>query len=68
MPEPKDEFVRMNIKQGAKREIDIIAASEQRPVYEIVEDMLKLYKAAAVGKSLSKKSKPVSVADVIATH
>ena len=62
-------FVRMNVKSNVKREIDILAASEQRNTYEIVEDMLNLYKANAVGsKSQSKKIKSVPVADVISAH
>lgn len=69
MTDEKNTFVRMNVKSTTKREIDIIAASEQRDIYEVVEDMLKLYKIVSVGKTpKSKNNKSVPVADVVAAH
>lgn len=70
MAEENTTFVRMNVKSDIKREIDILAASEQRPVYEIVDDMLKLYKAVAIKRATksTRKVEDVPVADVIATH
>lgn len=61
---------KISATKEAKREIDILAASEKRHVYEVVNDMLKLYKAVSVGHSVLriKKIKPVRIEDVIATH
>ena len=68
MIEEKKQFKKVSIPPPLKREIALLAASESRYEYEIVADAMKLYKAVAVGKSTSKKSKPVPVADMIATH
>jgi len=69
MIEEKKQFKKVSIPPPLKREIALLAASESRYEYEIVEDAMKLYKAVAVGKSLrSRDKKPVPVADVIATH
>ena len=68
MSDEKKEFKKVSVPHDLKREIALLAASESRYEYQIVEDALKLYKAVSVGKSTSKKSKPVPVADVIATH
>ena len=66
--EEKTNFVRINIKEDVKREIDTVAGHEQRPVYEIMEDAWKLYKLVAVGKTIRKgqKVEAVPVVDVIA--
>lgn len=48
--EKKPNFLKISVKPAVKREIDIIAASEQRHVYDVVDDMLKLYQAAVAGK------------------
>lgn len=63
-----EKFVRVNMKEGLKREIDTVAGHEQRPVYEILDDAWKLYKLVAVGKSIKKGKniESVSVVDVIA--
>lgn len=50
---PKEEtapFVRINVKSDNKREIDIIAAAEQRPVYEVVDEMVRIYLTTKTGK------------------
>jgi hypothetical protein len=47
----KEEFAKLSVKSNVKHEIDIIAATERRFVYEVVEDMLKLYKHVVVGKT-----------------
>jgi hypothetical protein len=64
----EEKFVRVNIKENLKREIDTVAGHEQRPVYEIMEDAWRLYKLVAVGKPVrkGKKVESVSVVDVIA--
>ena len=64
----EEKFVRINIKEELKREIDTIAGHEQRPVYEIMEDAWKLYKLVAVGRLPRKgrKTESVPVVDVIA--
>ena len=70
MAEEKTTFVRINIKEGLKREIDTVAGHEQRPVYEIIEDAWRLYKLVAIGKPIKGGKKTnlesVSVVDVIA--
>lgn len=48
--ENKPNFVKIAVKPDTKREIDIIAATEQRYTYEVVDEMLKLYKASVVEK------------------
>lgn len=68
MPEEKEETKKLYVPLSLKREIAIIAGSEQRPEYEIVADAMNLYKQVALGKSPKKNKKPVPVADVIATH
>ena len=68
MPEEtKDTFVRINVKSNQKREIDILAASQQRNVYEIVDDMLKIYKAV-LAKPNRKKVEDTAIEDVIAVR
>ena len=71
--EEKEEFSKVSVKSEVKHRIDIIAATERRFVYEVVEDMLKLY-VAVTSKSPTKspksrngkKSKPMS--DVTAKY
>lgn len=59
-------FRKISVSETVKREVGIIAASEGRFEYEIIEDALTLYKAVAVGKSpRSKGIKHISVTDVI---
>lgn len=68
--EEKEKFVAINVKENVKKEIDILATVERRHVYEVVEQMLELYKSISYGKT-SKKSKkltPVSVAEIVADH
>jgi hypothetical protein len=64
----EEKFVRINVKEPIKREIDIIAASEGRHVYEIVDDALKLYKAVVVKKTARRKVKEVTMAEIVANH
>ena len=45
MEEAENTFLKIAIKRNVKREIDIIAAMEQRSVYEVVADMVNDYKA-----------------------
>lgn len=66
---PNKKSPKIAVPEELKREIAIIAGSEGRPEYRIVEDAMRLYKAVAVGKSpRSKKTKSVPVVDVIASH
>jgi hypothetical protein len=66
----KTKFEKVSVKPEVKREIGIIAASENRFEYEIVADAMNLYKQVAIGKGpiVKKNRKTVSVADVIASH
>lgn len=41
-----NQFLKVAVKKEVKREIDILAASEQRRVYAVVKDMLDAYKKA----------------------
>lgn len=63
----ENKFQKVAVKSPTKREIALIAASEGRYEYEIVEDALTLYKAVAV-KGGKKTHKIVPIADVIATQ
>jgi hypothetical protein len=65
----KEEFAKLSVKRDIKHEIDVIAAIERRFVYEVVEDMLKLYKEITIKKSPrsnKKNSRPIS--DVVANY
>ena len=42
----KYDFAKISVRPEVKREIDVIAAMNQRPVYELVAEMLHTYKAA----------------------
>ena len=53
--EKKPNFLKIAVKPNVKREIDIIAASEQRHVYDVVDDMLKLYQALHSSPTVEKK-------------
>lgn len=64
MDKVKAEFSKISIRPDIKREIDIIAAREQRPVYSVVSDMLEVYKA--VTKKAAREKKPVTPAETIA--
>jgi len=64
----KTKFVKVSIKESVKREIDIIASSEQRPVYDVVADMLEIYKGVTLKARKNFKSKPVTVAEYIVSH
>lgn len=44
MDETENTFLKVAVKREIKREIDIIAAMEQRSVYEVVADMVAAYK------------------------
>lgn len=58
----KSEFLKVAVKRDMKREIDLIAADEQRPVYVVVEEMVNMYKAQKRGEQLPrvKKTKALS--------
>lgn len=74
----KQEFLKIAVKAEIKHEIAVIAATERRFVYEVVEDMLKLYKQVAFGKTKKmppaksrngkNKQSPSEVASMIAEH
>jgi hypothetical protein len=68
MADEKTTFLKIAVKSDVKREIDILAASEQRATYEVVDDMLNIYKAVVMGKKPHPLSKEVSVSDVVASH
>jgi tRNA threonylcarbamoyladenosine modification (KEOPS) complex Cgi121 subunit len=53
--EKKSEFLKVSVKRQIKRAIDIIAAKEQRPVYQVVSDMLAAYEKTQ-GGTPSKKA------------
>jgi hypothetical protein len=69
MPTPKPSFLKVAVNPEVKREIDIIAASEQRPVYAVVSDMLEIYKATTEKrKKITKRAKVMTVAEFISTQ
>jgi hypothetical protein len=70
MPTSNDEFKKVSVKEPIKREIAILAATEDRHEYEIVADALKLYKVAALkrGTKSPRNLKNVPVSEIIATH
>jgi hypothetical protein len=43
----KYDFAKLSVRPQTKREIDIMAAMQQRHVYEIVDEMLNSWKAAS---------------------
>ena len=47
MPDEKKEFKKVSLPPSLKREIALLAASESRYEYQIVEDAVKLYKQVA---------------------
>ena len=53
----KEEFAKLSVKSNVKHEIDVIAATERRFVYEVVEDMLKLYKQVVKNSPKSRNGK-----------
>ena len=60
-------FKQINVKPEVKRQINLIAAAEARDVYNVVSDMVELYKAVTLraGKTEG-KAKPVTIAEFIA--
>ncbi len=44
----KTNWAKVNIKPEVKREIDILAATAQRPVYELVAEMVNNYKLISI--------------------
>lgn len=67
--EKKSQFLKMAVKPDVKREIEIIAASEQRPIYDVVSDMLEIYKATtSKAKKAARAAKTVTVAEFIAAQ
>lgn len=65
-PTTPTQFLKVAVKRDVKREIDIIAAHEQRPVYEVISDMMEIYKATSLRAAKAiKKSQPVTVAEFI---
>lgn len=69
-PEPeKATFEKVAVKPEAKREINLLAASENRHVYEVVADMLETYKAVKVGRlPKPKNDKSVTIVEAIQSH
>ncbi len=47
----EEKFVRVNIKENVKQDIDVLASIEHRNAYEVMADAIKLYKAIAYGKT-----------------
>jgi len=43
-----ENFARVAVRPEIKREIDILAATAQRPVYELVAEMVNNYKLVAI--------------------
>lgn len=65
----KEEFAKLSVKSDVKHQIDVIAAIERRFVYEVVEDMLRLYKEITVKKSpRPNKKSSRSISDVVANY
>jgi hypothetical protein len=60
MAETQEEKTKVSVTRDVKREIDLLAADEQRPVYILVEDMVEIYKRHKTGKK-----SPVDIADAI---
>lgn len=56
----EEEKTKVSVTKDVKREIDLLAADEQRPVYILVEDMVEIYKRHKTGKK-----SPVDIADAI---
>ena len=46
-----EKFSQVNVKDNVKQRIDVIAATERRFVYEVIEDMLKLYEHVVIKKN-----------------
>jgi len=44
----KYDFAKVSVRPEVKREIDILSAMQQRPVYELVAEMLANYKLISV--------------------
>lgn len=67
MSKEKITLKKISATEEIKREIDIVSAHEDRPVYEILGDAWELYKQVAIGKGpiVKKNQKSVSVVDVI---
>lgn len=65
----KSVFEKVAVKPEARREINLLAASEERHVYEVFADMLETYKAVKVGKLPKPKgSKSVTIVEAIQSH
>jgi len=44
MEDKKYDFAKVSVRPATKREIDVLAAMRQRPVYELVAEMLEVWK------------------------
>jgi hypothetical protein len=44
MDDKKYDFAKVSVRPATKREIDVLAAMHQQPVYEIVAEMLEAWK------------------------
>ena len=65
----KATFEKVAVKPEAKREINMLAASENRPIYAVIEEMLQTYKAVKVGKLPKPKGcKEVTIVEAIQVH
>ena len=45
-------FAKISVRPPTKREIDVLAAMQQRPVYELVAEMVAAWKAANITATL----------------
>lgn len=62
-------FEKVAVKPEVRREINMLAASENRPIYTVVEEMLETYKAAKVGKlPKPKNGKGVTIVEAMQAH
>ena len=43
---PKYNFSKVNVRPEVKQEIEVLAALQQRPIYDLVGEMLEVWKAA----------------------
>lgn len=63
----KKKFDKISVEPNVKQEIDIIAAKERRHVYQLVAEMLKLYKHVNSKPVVRKKVvKDIPVSEFIA--
>jgi len=65
----KNEFLKVAVKRTVKREIDMLAAHKQQPVYEVVGEAVEVYKLVLAGKLPAPADGViVPVLEVISSH